>query len=266
MDAAAYEAFTGRLRERLSSEPDVVGLVALGSMSGQPPLPDRFSDHDFFVVVPPGAQERFRGDLSWLPDAGDVVFSFRETAHGLKAFWADGHLAEFAVFSPDELALARVNRYRVLLDRGGIEERMARCREATAEQARSAPADERWSAGMLLGALVVGAGRWARGERLDGHLLVRSAGLGHLVALLRRPVSPERSAPFDDLDPFRRLEQALPREAARLEEALALPVPAAARALLAIACGARPDLVPAAARAAVERAIAAAERAGREEG
>jgi hypothetical protein len=261
MDAAAYQELTHRLLARLEAEPRVLGLVALGSMSGEPPLPDAFSDHDFFVVVEPGAQERLRTDLAWLPDAPEVALAFRETAHGLKVLWANGHLAEFAVFSPDELALARVNRYRVLLDRADVAARMARVREATAGEARTAPPDERWSTGMLLGALVVGAGRWARGERLSGHHLVRANAVGHLVTLLKRDLPPERAARLDDLDPLRRLEQAMPEEAQELLEALALPAPGAARALLAMLLRLRPGLVSDAARAAVERALRAANRA-----
>jgi hypothetical protein len=261
MDPAAYRDFTDRLLARVAAEPDVVGLVALGSMSGEPPPADAFSDHDFFVVVTPGAQERFRTNLSWLPDAGDVVLSFRETAHGLKALWSSGHLAEFAVFSPEELALARVNRYRVLLDRADLAERMARIRRATTEQARGSASDERWLVGMFLGALVVGSGRWARGERLSGHQLVRCAAVSHLATLLRAALPPGRDAILDDLDPLRRLERAVPDDAQELLDALPLSAPAAARALLAVLERRRPGLLSEAARAAVVKAIAGAERA-----
>jgi hypothetical protein len=260
MDAAAYRDFTERLLARVGADSEVIGLVALGSMSGEPPLADSFSDHDFFVVVAAGAQERLRTDLSWLPDAADVVLSFRETAHGLKALWSSGHLAEFAVFSPEELALARVNRYRVLLDRADLVERMARVRSATVEQARGSVPDERWTVGMFLGALVVGSGRWARGERLSGHQLVRCAALGHLVSLLRSALPPERAVILDDLDPLRRLERAAPGDAREILDALTLPAPAAARALLAALVRLRPGLVPEAARAASVQAIAEAER------
>jgi hypothetical protein len=263
MDAAAYREFTHRLLARLEAEPRVLGLVALGSMSGEPPLPDAFSDHDFFVVVEPGAQERYRNDLAWLPGSAGIVHSFRETPHGLKALWNDGHLAEFAVFSLDELGLARVNRYAVLLDRADVAERMARVRTETGGAVRKAAPDERWSLGMFLGALVVGAGRWARGERLSGHQLVRANAVGHLVTLLKRDLPPERAARLDDLDPLRRLEQAMPEEAQELLEALALPAPGAAQALLALLVRRRPGLVPDPAAAAVGRAIESAARASR---
>jgi hypothetical protein len=70
--------------------------------------PDEWSDHDFFVITPPGGQEALREDLSWLPRADRVALSFRETGHGLVVLYDDGHLLEFAVFELDELALAAI--------------------------------------------------------------------------------------------------------------------------------------------------------------
>jgi hypothetical protein len=232
MTPDAYDAFTATLTARAGVDPDVVGLVALGSMSGDPPGPDAWSDHDFFLVTRPGAQERFRADPSWLPDPERIVLWHRETAHGMKAIWDDGHLAELAVFDPGELHLARVNRYRVLLDRADVAERMRAVREATAARAAAERPDERWIAGQLLGALLVGAGRAARGESLSGHILVRSVALTHLLDLVRRHVPPAPGASPDDLDPFRRVERGWPALAREIEDALSRPVPAAACALL----------------------------------
>jgi hypothetical protein len=50
--------------------------------------PDRWSDHDFFVITTPGEQEAFRADPSWLPDRERIVLSYRETPHGVKALYA----------------------------------------------------------------------------------------------------------------------------------------------------------------------------------
>ncbi len=194
MDPAAYARFTAALTARLEMDPDVVGLVALGSMSGEPPGPDAWSDHDFFVVTRPGAQERLRADPAWLPEAGRLVLWHRETAHGLKAVWDDGHLAELAVFDPDELALARVNRYRVLLDRADVAARIAAVRSATAARHAAESPDPRWLGGQFLSELLVGAGRAARGERTSGHLRVRSQALVHLLQLVHRLVPPAEGA------------------------------------------------------------------------
>jgi hypothetical protein len=263
MDPAAYARFTAALAARLERDPDVLGVVALGSMSGDPPAPDAWSDHDFFVVTRPGAQERLRADPGWLPDAGRIVLWHRETAHGLKAIWDDGHLAELAVFDPGELALARVNRYRVLLDRADVAARMAAVRSATDARRASESPDPRWLGGQFLGELLVGAGRAARGERTSGHLRVRAQALLHLLALVHRLLPAAEGAAPDDLDVARRVERAWPALARELEVALARPVPEAAAALLDAAERALGERVPwpAAASAAVRRKLAEARAA-----
>ena len=268
MTPAAHATFLRRLRDRLRDDPEALGLVGLGSSSGLPPAPDEFSDHDLFVVVVPGAQERWRADLAWLPrDAGLPVLTYRETPHAVKVLYAGGHLVEVAVFDPDELALARVNRFAVLLDKADVAARLARVRAATAAEvaARGAP-EAGWAAGQLLTALVVGAGRFARGERLSAHALVRGAALGHLVSVLRAGLPAQAAEGLDDLDPLRRLEQALPAAARELDAALAGPVPEAARGILAVLVRERPGLASPAALAAVRRTLDRAEAAARPAG
>lgn len=249
MDAAAYSAFTRELARRLGTDPRVVGLVALGSMSGDGPPADDFSDHDFFVVTLSGAQEAFRTDLGWLPGAERAVLVHRETEHGLKVILDDGHLLELAVFDLEELLVARANRYRVLLDRGGVAARM----EAVAAKPGESPTD-RWLCGQLLGNLLVGGGRAARGELLSARLFVAGHATGHLLRLLSRHVPPEAPVPLDGLDPFRRFERASPRLGAELNAALSLPPLPGALALLALAgreLGSRVSEWPAAAAEAV---------------
>ena len=253
MDAAAYSAFTDALSRRLDGDPRVVGLVALGSMSGDGPAPDDFSDHDFFVVTRSGAQEAYRTDLVWLPGAERAVLVHRETEHGLKVIRDDGHLLELAVFDPDELRVARANRYRVLLDRGGVAEGMA----AIAAKPAESPTD-RWLCGQLLGNLLVGGGRAARGELLSARLFVAGHATGHLLRLLSRHVPPEAPVPLDDLDPFRRFERAFPRLGAEANAALSLPPLAGAVALLDLASrelGGRAAGWPAAAAETVRRRL-----------
>jgi hypothetical protein len=230
MDRASYDALTSALEERLASKPGVVGLVALGSMATAGPPPDEFSDHDFFVITEPGGQEPFRADLSWLPGAERSILVHRETKHGLKVVLHDGHLLEFAVFDLEELLVARVNRYRVLLDRGGVAERMA---EVAAKPVEAHP--DRWLAGQLLGNLLVGGSRAARGELLSARLFVAGHAMAHLLRLISRHVPAESAMPLDDLDPFRRIERAYPRLGRELNAALGRPPLDAAVALLDLA-------------------------------
>jgi hypothetical protein len=230
MDRPAYDAFTHALEAALAGDPRVVGLVALGSMSGEGVPPDAFSDHDFFVVTAPGLQETFRTDLGWLPGSGSAVLVHRETEHGLKVVLEDGHLLEFAVFDLDELQVARANRYAVLLDRGGVTERMA----GVAAKPLEFPAD-RWLLGQLLGNLLVGGGRAARGELLSARLFVAGYATGHLLRLLARHIPAGSTAPLDDLDPFRRFERAYPRLGDELNAAVSRTPLEAALVLLALA-------------------------------
>jgi hypothetical protein len=219
------------------------------------PLPDAHSDHDLFVVTRAGAQERFRTELGWLPERGAIAMAFRETAHGVKVLYAGGHLVEFAAFDLEELAVARVNRYRVALDRADVAARMERIARITADETAAAPPDLTWHAGQFLTNLVVGAGRDARGERLSGHSFVRVHAVRHLAVLLRTKLPAERAARLDNLDPYRRFEQVCPDLGRELEAALVLPVPAAARALLGIAARELPELVASAAHRAVARVL-----------
>ncbi len=235
MTPDAYARFTDAVAARAAADPDVVALVLVGSTSGDAPVPDAWSDHDLFLVTRPGKQERYRHDPGWLPDAERIVLWHRETLHGVKVIWDDGHLAEVAVFDPDELVLARVNRYRVPVDKADVAARMRQVAEATRRRAATERPDTRWLGGQFLGALLVGACRAARGERLSGHALVRTTALAHLVELARRRLSAAEDAAPDDLDPLRRVERGWPTLAAALGTALDRPVPAAALALLDLA-------------------------------
>lgn len=219
MQPAAYAAFTEALAARLADDPRVVGLVAVGSMAGRDYEPDDWSDHDFFVIARPGEQEGLRTDLAWLPDRERVVVVIRETDHGVKVVYADGHLVEFAVFDLEELGVARVNRYRVLLDRGGVEPRLA---ELHAE-----PQSDEWLFGMFVTAALVAAGRAHRGELLSASFFVVQA-LRHLTGLLG-------DAPIlDDLDPLRRFERAYPELGLELASIVQRPPALAASDLLDI--------------------------------
>lgn len=249
MDPEDYERFTRGLEKRLEADPRVLGLVAVGSMARHDYLPDRWSDHDFLVVVAPGTQESFRSNLGWLPRHDEIALSFRETAHGVKVVFRDGHLIEFAVFDPDELTVARINRYRVLFDRERIAERLARVAAATHEQAM--PPSNEWLIGQFLTNLLVGAGRHNRGEKLSGRQLVEGSALAHLVMLLTKHAASPETAKLDSLDPLRRFEAAFPDLGRRLDAVLGLDTPRAACALLDIALEELPGRIPAAAVAAV---------------
>lgn len=207
-----YHAFTEQLVSTLAADPRILALVALGSMAERGRMPDQWSDHDFFVITHDA--EAMRGTTEWLPERERIAIWFRETPHGCKAVYDDGHLIEYAVFTPDELEVARVNDYRVLLDRERIEERMAML------AARSEPPpDRQWLEGMFLTHILVAAARAQRGELASARWMLTHA-MRFLVILL--------GGGPDNLDPLRRFRHD------GIEAAMRLAPLEAARALLDI--------------------------------
>lgn len=255
MTPEEHTEFTSRVVAAVERDPMVFGVVALGSSAGTSRPPDRFSDHDLFLVVEAEGVERYRSSIDWMPEPERVVLSYRETDHAVKVVYDDGHLVEAAVFSPDEVFLARMNDYAVLFDRADVEQRMAGVREATLRATRTEPSDE-WLAGQFLTGLLVGTSRYRRGEALSGHTFVKQHAAGHLAVMLWRHLAPA-DVRRDDLDPTRRLEQALPAVGAAIEAAMQLPVPDAAAALLDIAETELAGLFGAPALATTRRVLAA---------
>jgi hypothetical protein len=250
MNTAQYQRFTDHLLQTLSAYPQVCGLVTVGSMAAVDYMPDEWSDHDFFLIVEPGGQEFFRTDFRWLPDPDDIVFSYRETAHGVKVFYRSAHLVEFAVFDRQELSLARINRYRVLLDRGGIEALMSGIRQETI--AATHVSDRMWLFGQFLSNLLVGVGRHRRGELMSAFVFVKYNAARHLALLCHQCLESPTKNLLDNLDPFRRLERAFPEESRILSELLRLDTPQSAVALLGFAQERLAHKIPGYPAAAVE--------------
>ena len=182
--------------------------------------PDEWSDHDFFLISQPGEQEELRQDLRWLPAHERIAFSFRETEHGLKVLYDDGHMLEFAVFDVDEIALAGVNRYRVAprsrRRRGGV--------RRTCATTRGRSTTTITSSGWSLTAALVAMGRGRRGEVLSAAFLV-TWGLTYLTRLLARVVPAENASILDNFDPLRRFERAYPALGEELAVAVRLAPP-----------------------------------------
>ena len=178
--------------------------------------PDEWSDHDFFLISHPGEQEALRQDLRWLPAHDRISFSFRETEHGLKVLYDDGHLIEFAVFDLEEIALAGVNRYRTLLDRGGVEEACVRVRDRPRPQH-----DDDHLFGMVVSAALVAIGRGRRGEVLSASFMVTWA-LTYLTRLIARVVPAENASILDNFDALRRFERGYPALGEELGAAMRL--------------------------------------------
>lgn len=229
MNPTDYQAFTRQLITNLSGDPHVQGLVALGSMAQRHYQPDRYSDHDFFVIVEAGYQADLRQRTDWLPSPERIVLVFQETQHGMKVVYNDAHVLEYAIFDRDELSLARVNAYRVLFDRGGIEAILAHLQQRTSSET---PPTTAYLFGQLLTHLLIGVARYQRGERLSGHEFVRVYALMDTLHLLPRYLDAPDKHLLDNLNPYRRFERVFPELGDQLDHIIQLAVPNTALALL----------------------------------
>ncbi len=234
MNQQEYQAFSDALQRTLERDSRVSGLMAAGSMACLSRQPDEWSDHDFWVIVEPDAQVWFHTHYEWLPDSEQIVLWFREPHGGFKAVYRSGHLLEFAVSDRQGLLQARVNDYRMLIDRAGLAADAAQLQRATASEADSA-ADDLCLLGQFLTNLLVGVGRYRRGERLSARQLITVSSLYALLQLIPRHLPPEKPGVLDNLDPFRRVELAYPEIGAAINGLLRLDLDQAALELLDLA-------------------------------
>jgi hypothetical protein len=225
------DGFIRELTDRLAADPQVVGLVLAGS-SADTGRRDEWSDHDFLLITEDGTPEGYRTDLSWLPDPAGIAYSLRETAHGLKTLYRSGLLIEYAVLDRAQFADSALNHYAVVIDAGGVSE-MARAIHARSMQP---PAVDRLAEFRnLLSLIYIAVGRSRRGERLSADGYVRHWVVEHLLRLLGDLLPSGVRKDLDVLDVWRRFETASPVLAREIDDALALPVEDAARALLDLA-------------------------------
>ena len=225
-----FADYTAALSASLEQRNDALALVLLGSTADTSRV-DEWSDHDFFVVTVDGAQEAFRTDLSWLPNAAELTLTVRETDHGLKAVYADGRVLEFAVFSLDELELDEANAWEVAFDKADATERM---RAIAARPKASASVDVSRGIHLFLALILIGVGRARRGEVITAGQFVRTHALSNLLSVLAATKRGDTER-LDSLDPFRRFEFAFPALGAEIAAALDSAPERAAKALLAIA-------------------------------
>lgn len=231
MEIEAFRAFTHQLKASLETDSRVVGLVMLGSAAEVTRKSDVWSDHDFFVITESGNQETFRTEFVWLPDHKNIVLAVRETAHGLKILYTNGHLLEYAVFDEAELRLAKVNDYRVLIDRKNISQIL----DTIAQSVEEITHDYSSNMGQFLGVLFVGVGRYARGEMLSSHNFIKNFALSNLLPVLIEYLPAHDKTSLDNLDPFRRFAQVFPQLGTEIAAAMLLEPPHAALRLLEIA-------------------------------
>ena len=223
-----------------------VALLGLGSVGRETARLDRWSDLDFFAVVEPGARAAFLDDLGWLAAVAPLAWTVRNTRDGHRVLFEDGILCEMAVFEPADLATIPFAAGRVVWSRPGVDPADLEPAAPPAEPTT----DVTWLVGEVLSNLLVGLGRWHRGERLAAARLVQGHAVDRLLEL-EAATAAVTGVPRDPFAPERRAEARLPG----LRDVLPALVPGyertpeAARAVLAHL--ARRAEVPAAAHAAV---------------
>lgn len=225
-----FAALTSGLIEGVRSREDLAGLVLLGSASeAGEHRRDEWSDHDFFVLTHAGRGDEARADLSWLPDPQRVVLIAREGAIGFVAMYDDGHVLEFALAEPPELAGAVAGDARVVVDSAGVTARLVAAgqREAAARDAFDPVNDTN----LVLVKIFLGVGRIRRGEILNGGQFIRFHAVTHLVRAIRARHPGAVPGSRDRIDPTRRFEHDYPEWAAEIADALDRPIDAAARSL-----------------------------------
>lgn len=229
MSPEQYAHFTEILLDNARRDPNVLGVVFLGSAANEKRR-DEWSDHDMFWVVKTGLQEGYRQDRSWLPYPDQIVMHYRETQHGVNVIYEMGHLIEFAVFDLDELNVVKANDYAVPLDKADITQRMAKAADSTHPE----PVEAAVAARHLMQIVFAGIGRWARGEKISAHAFVRMYALRRLLQVLPLVLKPANTDKLDSLDPYRRFEQVLPDLGAEIDRLLRLDIPDCAEGYLAL--------------------------------
>jgi hypothetical protein len=143
--------------------------------------------------------------------------------------YRSGLIIEFAVFDRSEFAGCALNHYTVPVDHGGITDVAA---EVAARSLAPIPLDRTAAWRNVLSLVYIGTGRARRGERLSANVLIRDYATAHLLRLVHSVLSPQERAQLDELDPWRRVELAVPDLAARIDDALSGPVDEAGLALV----------------------------------
>ena len=230
-----YQALTAALTAWATNEPAVIGLVAVGSTSGVDREPDEWSDHDVLVITIAGAGSRLLSNLAWLPDAHRIAVRFVENDRGRSFIYDDGHLIELAILDESDLDDRSLNAYRILIGHDRIGERLATIAQRTAEREVAGDTEGTTRYHGFVKEIVIGVGRYGRGETLSANHRIRGTAMTNLLSLLGDFLPPERAHTLDNLDPHRRFEQAYPTYAARLNRALGCAIPELVDEMLRVA-------------------------------
>jgi len=250
--APEFVAWRDAVVASLSKREDVVGVAGLGSTAATGRA-DEYSDLDLFIMTAPGAEDRYRHLVDWMPDADDVVLHLVEWHGGGKVLFRDGRFIEWGVGTPEAVATWLAGEGKVLFDRGGAAEALA--------QAQRTPhpvngMSEHDALATFLFLLHLGVARARRGEIASAGEVIRSEAVAALLRAARAGLEAEDNGVLDPIDVRRRVERAFPALAEGIAAAVAQDPEPAARALLAVAELQFGERIPAAAVAAISNRYA----------
>lgn len=228
MNTADFLNFRELLKNCLKQFDFVTGLAFVGS-AAETSRADEWSDHDFFVFTTKGQAETLRQVQTWLPDHTEIALFVRETEHGLKVIYNNGHVLEFAVFEED-WELSGVNSFDILIDKAATKERL----EAARVRSIPMPIDVDREFSLFLANLLIGVGRFRRGENLSARQFINNYCLNSVVRLVTTlcPASPGFENSSDNQNLFRRFELRFPKLAQDLESIQLTDLETGARQLL----------------------------------
>ena len=228
MNTVEFINFREQLKANLERVDSVIGLAFVGS-AAETSRADEWSDHDFFVFTTNGNAEALRQNLDWLPNESDMAISVRETEHGLKVVYTNGHVLEFAIFE-DDWELSGVNAFEVTLDKSTVMDRLEVARIRSVPK----PLDIDREFSLFLTNLLIGAGRFRRGELLSARQFINSFCLGSAIRLITSlcPAKQDSDDLIDNQNPYRRFEIRYPKLASELESIQRQDLEISARRLL----------------------------------
>jgi lincosamide nucleotidyltransferase B/F len=196
--------------QSLSKTDQALALLGLGSVGAERDRLDAYSDLDFWVIVRPGAKQRFLQNLDWLSAIHPLAYAFLNTADGYKALYADGIFCEFAIFEPQELSAVPFTGGRIVWKAQDFDESIS----TPTPRQRTEPTME-WLVGEALTNLYVGLGRWHRGEKLSATYFIQVYAVGRILDLAKH-LETAQPAHIDPFSPERRFEVRYPTVAAQL--------------------------------------------------
>lgn len=226
MQSEQYQQLTSQLQNNLEARTDVIALLAMGSMAGNTRKPDEWSDHDFFVITKTGKQQAYRDSKAWLPQSERIVLHFQDTLHGCKALYEDAHLMEYAIFDTEELLEARIDDYKILFDKTNISAKLTDLTVSTQIN------DNVIMLSGILANMVVGIGRYGRGEKLSANIFIKQYAFNALILLAWDVLPTANPAARDPFAASRRFEQGFPDLSQQMSEILLMPLPQASLTLL----------------------------------